>query len=141
MIEAPASTAAATILEHKPDGVFLSNGPGDPEGVVGATQMIDGLLGEVPVFGICYGGEMVGFPIINRKLFGANAPLGSIYSFQMVGASTGMALGGWLGGALFDTSGAYTTAILVAAGIGQAALAFELGSSDDPLGYTVWLRK
>ena len=34
----PASTAAATILEHKPDGVFLSNGPGDPEGVVGATR-------------------------------------------------------------------------------------------------------
>jgi MFS family permease len=60
------------------------------------------------VFGLCYGGEMVGFPIINRQLFGAGAPLGSIYSFQMVGAGTGMALGGWLGGFLFDVSGAYT---------------------------------
>jgi MFS family permease len=70
------------------------------------------------VFGICYGGEMVGFPIINRHLFGANAPLGSIYSFQMVGASTGMALGGWLGGALFDATGTYTAAIIVAAVIG-----------------------
>jgi len=46
---------------------------------------------------ICYGGERVGFPIINRHLFGANAPLRSVYSFQMVGASTGMALGGFLG--------------------------------------------
>ena len=61
---------------------------------------------------------MVGFPIINRHLFGANAPLGSIYSFQMVGASTGMALGGWLGGYLFDATGTYTAAILVSAAIG-----------------------
>ena len=60
------------------------------------------------IFGLCYGGEMVGFPIINRQLFGAGAPLGTIYSFQMVGAGTGMALGGWLGGFLFDLSGAYT---------------------------------
>ena len=63
------------------------------------------------IFGLCYGGEMVGFPIINRQLFGAAAPLGTIYSFQMVGAGTGMALGGWLGGFLFDVSGAYTWSI------------------------------
>ncbi len=37
------------------------------------------------VFGVCYGGEMVGFPIINRQLFGARAALSSIYSFEMVG--------------------------------------------------------
>ena len=79
------------------------------------------------IFGICYGGEMVGFPIINRQLFGTNAPLGSIYSFEMVGASTGMALGGWLGGALFDATGAYTTAILVAATIGYLAVPLSLG--------------
>jgi MFS family permease len=78
------------------------------------------------IFGICYGGEMVGFPIINRRLFGANAPLGSIYSFQMVGASTGMALGGWLGGVLFDASGAYTAAILVAAAIGYLGVPLSL---------------
>jgi MFS family permease len=78
------------------------------------------------VFGICYGGEMVGFPIINRQLFGANAPLGSIYSFQIVGASTGMALGGWLGGVLFDASGAYTSAILVAAAIGYLGVPLSL---------------
>ncbi|MBI4203791.1 MAG: MFS transporter [Betaproteobacteria bacterium] len=66
------------------------------------------------IFGLCYGGEMVGFPIINRQLFGASAPLSTIYSFQMVGAGTGMALGGWLGGMLFDLSGAYTWSVVAA---------------------------
>ena len=78
------------------------------------------------IFGICYGGEMVGFPIINRQLFGANAPLGSIYSFQMVGASTGMALGGWLGGILFDVTGTYTASIIVAAAIGSLGVPLSL---------------
>ncbi|MBM3359656.1 MAG: MFS transporter [Betaproteobacteria bacterium] len=66
------------------------------------------------IFGLCYGGEMVGFPIINRQLFGLTAPLGTIYSMQMVGSGTGMALGGWLGGFLFDVSGAYTWSIVAA---------------------------
>jgi len=78
------------------------------------------------IFGICYGGEMVGFPIINRQLFGATAPLSSIYSFEMVGASTGMALGGWLGGVLFDMSGDYTWAILAASLIGYLGLPLAL---------------
>jgi MFS family permease len=78
------------------------------------------------VFGLCYGGEMVGFPIINRQLFGPKAPLSSIFSFEMIGASTGMALGGWLGGVLFDHSGNYTSAILVAAGLGFLALPLSL---------------
>ena len=77
-------------------------------------------------FGICYGGEMVGFPIINRQMFGAKAPLSSIFSFQMIGGSTGMALGGWLGGALFDHSGNYTSAILVASAIGFLAIPLAL---------------
>ena len=78
------------------------------------------------IFGICYGGEMVGFPIINRQLFGPAAPLSSIYSFEMVGASTGMALGGWLGGVLFDLSGDYTWAIITASAIGFLALPLAL---------------
>ena len=69
---------------------------------------------------------MVGFPIINRQLFGVKAPLSSIYSFQMLGASTGMALGGWLGGALFDISGAYTWAILASAATGYLGLPLAL---------------
>jgi MFS family permease len=78
------------------------------------------------IFGICYGGEMVGFPIINRQMFGPKAPLGSIFSFEMIGGSTGMALGGWLGGVLFDHSGDYTMAILVASGIGFVAVPLAL---------------
>jgi MFS family permease len=77
-------------------------------------------------FGICYGGEMVGFPIINRQMFGPKAPLSSIFSFQMIGGSTGMALGGWLGGMLFDHSGNYTSAILAASGIGFLAIPLAL---------------
>lgn len=78
------------------------------------------------IFGLCYGGEMVGFPIINRQIFGPKAPLSSIFSFEMIGGSTGMALGGWIGGALFDHSGNYTSAILVASGIGFLAIPLAL---------------
>ncbi len=74
------------------------------------------------IFGLCYGGEMVGFPIINRQLFGAKAPLGSIYSFEMLGASTGMALGGWLGGGLFDMSGDYTWSLIASLVVGCAGV-------------------
>ncbi len=79
------------------------------------------------MFGLCYGGEMVGFPIINKQLFGASAPLGSIYSVEMVAATTGMALGGWLGGGLFDLSGSYTWALMASMGIGLLGLPLALG--------------
>ena len=78
------------------------------------------------VFGLCYGGEMVGFPIINRQMFGPKAPLSAIFSFEMIGGSTGMALGGWIGGALFDHSGNYTSAIIVASCIGFMAVPLAL---------------
>lgn len=78
------------------------------------------------IFGICYGGEMVGFPIINRQLFGTKAPLSSIFSFQMIGASTGMGLGGWLGGVLFDISGGYTWAIIGSVVTGYLGLPLAL---------------
>jgi MFS family permease len=78
------------------------------------------------VFGLAYGGEMVGFPIINKQLFGANAPLGSIFSFQMVGGGLGMALGGWLGGSLFDVTGDYTWALLTSLVVGCLGLPLAL---------------
>jgi carbamoyl-phosphate synthase small subunit len=56
----PASTSAADVLAREPDGVFLSNGPGDPAAVAYAIDAIGGLLGEVPVFGICLGHQLLG---------------------------------------------------------------------------------
>jgi carbamoyl-phosphate synthase small subunit len=56
----PAATAPADVLARKPDGVFLSNGPGDPAAVTYAIDSIRGLLGEVPIFGICLGHQLLG---------------------------------------------------------------------------------
>jgi carbamoyl-phosphate synthase small subunit len=55
----PASTPAVDVLSRRPDGVFLSNGPGDPAAVAGAADAIGQLLGEVPVFGICLGHQLL----------------------------------------------------------------------------------
>lgn len=55
----PASTSAEDVLALEPDGVFLSNGPGDPSTVPGAVDAISQLLGEVPVFGICLGHQLL----------------------------------------------------------------------------------
>jgi carbamoyl-phosphate synthase small subunit len=55
----PASTSATEVLALRPDGVFLSNGPGDPAQVGYAVDAIRGLLGEVPVFGICLGHQLL----------------------------------------------------------------------------------
>jgi carbamoyl-phosphate synthase small subunit len=55
----PAGTPAADVLEREPDGVFLSNGPGDPAAVTGPTAAIGELLGKVPVFGICLGHQLL----------------------------------------------------------------------------------
>ncbi len=55
----PATTSAREILDRRPDGVFLSNGPGDPEPLGYIRQTIGELLGEVPVFGICLGHQLL----------------------------------------------------------------------------------
>jgi carbamoyl-phosphate synthase small subunit len=55
----PASTSAEEILAMAPDGVFLSNGPGDPSAVDAVPGTIADLLGRVPVFGICMGHQML----------------------------------------------------------------------------------
>lgn len=55
----PASTPAADVLARKPDGVFLSNGPGDPAALPWAVDTVGGLLGQVPVFGICLGHQLL----------------------------------------------------------------------------------
>ena len=55
----PWDTPAPEVLAMAPDGVFLSNGPGDPEAVEGTYAQVEQLLGKVPVFGICLGHQMI----------------------------------------------------------------------------------
>jgi carbamoyl-phosphate synthase small subunit len=77
----PATTPAAAVRERRPDGVFLSNGPGDPEGVPYLIDAVRELLGRVPVFGICLGHQIMGLAAGGRtyKLpfghHGANHPV------------------------------------------------------------------
>jgi carbamoyl-phosphate synthase small subunit len=59
----PGSTSAEEILASKPDGVFLSNGPGDPAALEDAVSTLRLLLGEVPVFGICLGHQLLGLAL------------------------------------------------------------------------------
>ncbi len=56
----PATTPAKKILEEAPDGVFLSNGPGDPSAVDYAIKNVKELVGKVPIFGICLGHQILG---------------------------------------------------------------------------------
>ena len=62
----PAETTADDVLGLKPDGVFLSNGPGDPEPVDYAVQAIRDMMGRVPVFGICLGHQLCGLALGGR---------------------------------------------------------------------------
>ena len=57
----PASTPAADVVARDPDGIFLSNGPGDPAEVAGVTAILTDLLGTgIPIFGICLGNQLLG---------------------------------------------------------------------------------
>ena len=63
-------------------------------------------------FGIGFGGEMSSFPIINRQYYG-NAPVGTAYGWQVLGAGVGMALGAGVGGFLWDVTGNYTGTVIL----------------------------
>ena len=77
----PAFATAEDILAFDPDGVFLSNGPGDPEGVPYAIQSVRNLIGKKPIFGICLGHQILGLALGGKtyKLtfghHGANHPV------------------------------------------------------------------
>jgi carbamoyl-phosphate synthase small subunit len=60
---APADMTAQDILEMKPDGLVLSNGPGDPEGVPYVAETVRGLLDKMPILGICLGHQMLGLAL------------------------------------------------------------------------------
>ncbi len=59
----PASASSAEILSHRPDGLFLSNGPGDPEAVTYAVKTVKNLLEKLPIFGICLGHQILGLAL------------------------------------------------------------------------------
>jgi carbamoyl-phosphate synthase small subunit len=77
----PGTAGAAEVLAHKPDGIFLSNGPGDPAVLDYAIETIRGLIGRRPIFGICLGHQLLG-QALGAKTFklkfghhGANHPV------------------------------------------------------------------
>ncbi len=77
----PAQSSAKEILSHHPDGVLLSNGPGDPAAVGYVVKTVADLIGRVPIFGICLGHQMLGMALGGKtyKLkfghHGANHPV------------------------------------------------------------------
>jgi carbamoyl-phosphate synthase small subunit len=85
----PAATSAADALALKPDGVFLSNGPGDPEPLDYAVNIIRDLLGRVPVFGICLGHQLMGLALGGRTFKlkfghrGGNQPVKNLRTGQV----------------------------------------------------------
>jgi carbamoyl-phosphate synthase small subunit len=77
----PAPSSAESILALQPDGILLSNGPGDPEGVPYAIETIRQLIGKKPIFGICLGHQLLGLALGGRTFKlkfghrGANQPV------------------------------------------------------------------
>jgi carbamoyl-phosphate synthase small subunit len=59
----PASAPAEAILSESPDGIFLSNGPGDPAALAGPIQVIEKLIPKKPIFGICLGHQLLGLAL------------------------------------------------------------------------------
>ncbi|HET9995560.1 MAG TPA: glutamine-hydrolyzing carbamoyl-phosphate synthase small subunit [Candidatus Acidoferrum sp.] len=85
----PAQTTAEDVLEMKPDGVFLSNGPGDPEPIGYAVENIKKLIGHVPVFGICLGHQLCGLALGGKTFklkfghHGSNHPVKNLLTEQV----------------------------------------------------------
>ena len=63
----PATTTAEEVLALNPEGVFLSNGPGDPEALPYAHKTVRGLIGRKPIFGICLGHQVLGFALADGR--------------------------------------------------------------------------
>jgi len=80
----PATATAGQILADEPDGIFLSNGPGDPAALAGPIRTIENLLGKKPIFGICLGHQLLGHALGGRTFKlkfghrGANHPVADL---------------------------------------------------------------
>jgi carbamoyl-phosphate synthase small subunit len=85
----PAQTSAQEVLDLKPDGVFLSNGPGDPEPIGYAIETIRKLVGQVPIFGICLGHQLCGLALGGKTFklkfghHGSNHPVKNLLTEQV----------------------------------------------------------
>jgi carbamoyl-phosphate synthase small subunit len=85
----PANTPASEALSMQPDGVFLSNGPGDPEQVPYTISAVRELLGQVPIFGICLGHQVLGLALGGPKYklkfghHGSNHPVKNLETGQI----------------------------------------------------------
>ena len=85
----PASTTAKQVASLRPDGIFLSNGPGDPEGVPYAIQSVRELIGHYPLFGICLGHQILGLALglktykLKFGHHGANHPVMNLRTRQV----------------------------------------------------------
>jgi len=86
----PPTTEAAALLDGSCQGVVLSNGPGDPSAVSGAPELIDGLLGRLPVLGICLGHQLLGLTLGGRTVklpfghHGGNHPVRELSSGRVL---------------------------------------------------------
>ena len=89
VVVVPAKTSAEDALALNPDGVFLSNGPGDPEPATYAVETIRKLTGQVPVFGICLGHQLCGLALGGKTFklpfghHGSNHPVKNLASGQV----------------------------------------------------------
>jgi len=99
VIVVPAETSAETILSYQPDGIFLSNGPGDPAAVTSAPEITRALLGsQLPTFGICMGHQILGLSL-GAETFklkfghrGLNQPCGLTEQIEITSQNHGFAL-------------------------------------------------
>ncbi|HET8965573.1 MAG TPA: glutamine-hydrolyzing carbamoyl-phosphate synthase small subunit, partial [Candidatus Acidoferrum sp.] len=85
----PATTSAEDVLAMRPDGVFLSNGPGDPEPMEYAVENVRKFVGKVPVFGICLGHQVCGLALGGKTFklkfghHGSNHPVKNLLTNQV----------------------------------------------------------
>ena len=85
----PAQTSVEDALALKPDGIFLSNGPGDPEPIGYAVETIRKMIGKVPVFGICLGHQLCGLALGGKTFklkfghHGSNHPVKNLLTEQV----------------------------------------------------------